>query len=397
MMVRLNPKKRTAKWIITAACLVLTATVAAGCTSASTVSPVQGTTGISKVKVEDIGVHSMGPPREQVADVNASVQVGVIAEASGTITEILKNNGAKVTKGQVIARISSGTARLSVATAEASVSSAERALSSAKLELESNRAQLERTISGYEKQLKEATRANNEELYNTAKDNLETSKVQLKFLESKSSVPAAKSQLETAKVSLEQARATLDTYNITAPSSGTLAELAITAGASITQGSKACLILNANQVTIQAELSEDLAQLVKGKKTVRVYYADQPQNKREVRVAYLSGVPNTTTRLYTLQLTADNKDAFFVPGSRVQVQLTTEEEESVLAVPTGSIVRDGDHSYIFVLKGDKVQQVKIELGRLSGIYQEIQGASAGDKLVVSGQYTLKDGEKVQVQ
>lgn len=383
--------------MITAACLVLTTVAAAGCTSASTVSQVQATAGIAKVKVEPISRHSMGAPREQIADVNASVQVGVIAQASGTITEILKNNGAKVTKGQVIARISSGTVGLSVATAEASVSSAKRALDSAQLELESNRAQLERTISGYEKQLKEATRANNEDLYNTTKDNLETSKVQLKFLESKSSVPAAKSQLETAKVSLEQARANLDAYNITASSSGTLAELELTVGASVTQGSKVGLILNANQITIQAELSEESAELVKGKKKVRVYYADQPEKGREVRIAYLSGAPSTSTRLYTLQLTADNKDAFFVPGSRVQVQLTTEEEENVLAVPTGSIVRDGNNTYVFVLKGDKVQRVKIELGRLGGMYQEIQGAAAGDKLVVSGQHTLKDGEKVQAE
>ncbi|USB32284.1 efflux RND transporter periplasmic adaptor subunit [Paenibacillus sp. YPG26] len=396
MIVRLYTKKRAAKWMITAACLALT-TTAAGCSSASPVEQAQVQAGIPKVKVEPIKLHSMGAPLEQIADVNASVQVGVIAQGSGTITEILKNNGDKVTKGQVIARISAGTAHISVVTAEASVSSAERALQSAQLELESNRAQLARTISGYEKQMKEAIRANNEELYNTTRDNLESSKEQLKFLESKSSVPAAKSQLETAKVSLAQAKANLEAYNITAPSSGTLAELAITVGASVTQGSKVCLVLNANQITIQAELSEDSAERVRGKKKVRVYYADQPKVGREIRVAYLSGAPSTTTRLYTLQLTADNKDAFFVPGSRVQVQLTTEEEENVLAVPTGSIVRDGNNTYVFVLKGDKAQRVQIELGRLGGMYQEILGVSAGDKLIVSGQHTLKDGEKVQTQ
>lgn len=395
--MKFYPKKRTGKRIITAACLVLTAVAAAGCTPAATVPQVQAAPGIAKVKTEPIGMHSMGAPREQVADVMASVQIGVIVQGSGTITEILKSNGAKVTKGEVIARISSGTAGLSASAAESSVSSAKRALETAEAELEANRIQLERTISGYEKQLKEATRANNEELYSTTKDNLEASKVQLRFLESKSSVPAARSQLETAKVSLEQARANLDAYNITASSSGVLAEMDLSVGASVAQGGKIGVILNGNQITIQAQLSEELAELVRGKKKVRVYYADQPQHGREVRIAYLSGAPSTSTRLYTLQLTADNKDAFFIPGSRVQVQLTTEEEENVLSVPADSIVRDGDHTYIFVLKGNSVQRVKVGLGRLNGIYQEIHGAAAGDQLVVSGQHTLKDGQKVQVQ
>ncbi|WP_068619748.1 efflux RND transporter periplasmic adaptor subunit [Paenibacillus tuaregi] len=391
-------RKIKLKRVIAAACLVLAVTaVAAGCSSPEPAST-PAATAERMVKVEPIGKHSMGPPREQVADVNAAVQVGLVAQAAGAVTEILKSNGSTVSKGEVIARIYPGAAAVSVSSAEAAVKSAERALQTARSELASSKAQLERTIATYERQLKEAARANNEDLYNTAKDSLESSKQQLTYLASKSSVPAAESQLQNARVSLEQAKETLATYSIKAPSSGTLAELELVPGTAVSPGTKIGTILDTKRMSIKAELSEEAAGLVRGKKVLSLYYADKPSEARRIKVDYIAKVPSSTTRLYTLQLTADNQDGFFTPGSRVQVQLTTEEEEQSVSVPSSSIVREGTDAYILILEGEIVHKRKITLGRIQDIYQEVlKGAAVGEKLVISGQHMLKDGDKVTLQ
>lgn len=396
MSERMNQNK-SMKRVLAGACLVLTALTAAACTTDQPAAT-PTVTNQRNVKVEPIAKHSMGLPREQVADVSAAVQVGIVPESAGTVTEILKNNGSIVKKDEVIARIYPGAAALSVSSAQATLKSAERSLASAKLELAASRSQLERTINNYEKQLKEAVRSNNDDLYNTTKDSLESSKEQLTYLSTKSAVPAAESQLESAKLALEQAKITLASYNIKSPSNGTLAELDLVLGASVTPGTKIATVLDAKRVSIKAELSEESADLVKGKKVLSLYYADNPAEVRQVKVGYIPMVPSTTTRLYTLQLTADNKERFFTPGSRVQLQLTTEEEERVLAVPASSIVREGTESYVFLLKGDKALKRKVTLGRIHDIYQEVlEGVKAGEKLIVSGQHILKDGEKVTVQ
>jgi predicted transcriptional regulator len=82
---------------------------------------------------------------------------------------------------------------------------------------------------------------------------------------------------------------------------------------------------------------------------------------------------------------------------RVQVQLTSEEEQIVAAIPTLSVVREAGETYVFVLVGDTVEKRKVELGRLNGLVQEVlSGVKEGEQLVVSGQHQLKDKEKVQL-
>jgi multidrug efflux pump subunit AcrA (membrane-fusion protein) len=50
---------------------------------------------------------------------------------------------------------------------------------------------------------------------------------------------------------------------------------------------------------------------------------------------------------------------------------------------------------VFVQQGDHYEKRKVQLGRINGEYQEVtSGLKEGEQLVVSGQSTLKDGQKV---
>jgi HlyD family secretion protein len=84
------------------------------------------------------------------------------------------------------------------------------------------------------------------------------------------------------------------------------------------------------------------------------------------------------------------------PGMKVRVQLTNEEEQVVVAIPTRAIFQEGDKTYVFVVKGDQVEKRRIELGRLNEPLQEVlSGVKEKELLVISGQTQLKNNEKVQ--
>lgn len=76
------------------------------------------------------------------------------------------------------------------------------------------------------------------------------------------------------------------------------------------------------------------------------------------------------------------------------VQLTTETEEQVVSIPTLSVIREESDTFVFVEQGDQYVKRKVKLGRISGEFQEvIDGVKDGEKLVISGQNTLKDGQR----
>ncbi|MGO4275430.1 efflux RND transporter periplasmic adaptor subunit, partial [Paenibacillus sp. TAF58] len=105
----------------------------------------------------------------------------------------------------------------------------------------------------------------------------------------------------------------------------------------------------------------------------------------------------TYTKTYTLELEVPNSDHLLQPGNRFMVQLTTETEEQVVAIPTLSIIREESDTFVFVQQGELYQKRKVKLGRINGEYQEvIEGIKDGEKLVTAGQNTLKDGQKVDI-
>ncbi|PWW08758.1 RND family efflux transporter MFP subunit [Paenibacillus cellulosilyticus] len=396
-MVYSTGKKKTVGWIRTSTLLLLGAVMLAGCSMPTPPgAEPTATLGTGEVKVEKVAKHSMGAPREQIADVSSSIEISVQAQASGTITGVLKANGASVKKGDVIAVMDSEIAAKSVSSAEASVRSAEKSLSSAKSSVASSRQQLKATIGSLETQLKDAIR-DDSDTQDTLKANLESYKQQLADLDSGTSVAGSQAQYESALLQLEQAKSTLEGYSITAPTDGVLTGVDLTKGSAVTQGSQVGVVQNNGQVTIKAKLSEEYAGLARNKKELTVYYASDASATRQASILYLADQPNTTNRLYDLELSVDNSDGFFTPGTRVQVQLTTVEEENVVAVPTLSIVRDGSDTFVFVSNGSVAEKRQVKLGRLNGAYQEIlEGLKTDESLITSGQHLLKDGDTVTV-
>lgn len=149
-------------------------------------------------------------------------------------------------------------------------------------------------------------------------------------------------------------------------------------------------------VKIKAQLTESATKLVRNKKEITFVDSNGDKHERSAKVVYLSDVPDATTRLYALELEADNAAHTLKPSTRVHLQLTTPEEETVIAVPSLSILREESAAYVFVINGNKAEKRKVELGRVNGPYQEvISGVTLEDSLVVSGQHALTEGQTIQ--
>lgn len=351
------------------------------------------------IATEAIAKHSMGSPREQIAEIEAAVDLDIVAQTSGKIVEITAPKGSSVQEGDVILRLESDSAQLSQESAQSSLQSAQEALTKAQKDLEASRMEYQTSISKLEQEYVELVQqgADTKDIENAQRE-LDTAKQKLQALESTSSLSSYKAQVESAKVTLDQAASSLDNYTITASSSGVITSLDAQVGEELTQGSQIGKIEMTDQVKIITQLNETQIALVGDKDELYYYSSGDKDQRKKATITYKADLPDSETRLYSVELTADNKDGALKPGSRVQVQLTTEEEENVLAVPTLSIVRDGNETFIFVVNNNQAEKREVELGRMNGSYQEVlSGVSEGEQVVTSGQHQLEDGQAITVE
>jgi multidrug efflux pump subunit AcrA (membrane-fusion protein) len=82
--------------------------------------------------------------------------------------------------------------------------------------------------------------------------------------------------------------------------------------------------------------------------------------------------------------------------ARAKVELGAKKR---VVIPDKAVIKQQgtNDKYVFVLDGDTVKYVKIELGRRVGTnYEILSGLEAGQKVVVAGMNSLIDNAKVRV-
>ncbi|WP_166243599.1 efflux RND transporter periplasmic adaptor subunit [Paenibacillus turpanensis] len=371
---------------------------------------------IKTVKTEKVQKQKIGDPLEQVADVTASVQIDVSAKVGAEVQEILKKRGDYVTAGETIVRLKQDDAALSLQSAELALRSAQRSYSTSGQEIANQKKEMANNVASmeqnYKTKLENLNKQRNDfdlglieerELQQAETevallaDQLDLLKKKQATLNATLSQETYEIQLKQAQIQYEQAQKSMEHYNIEAPISGLLTDLPLEVAMTTQPGSKALTVLQMDPVKIKADLTESSAKLIQGKSELK-FYVPGTTEVMTGKISYLSQVMNPSTKSYALELEVSNADGKLIPGNKVQILLTEEQDQMVVAIPTSSVVREGSENFVFVLKGDTVERRKVELGRLKDTIQEVlSGVSEGEDLVISGQHQLVDKEKVTVK
>ncbi|MVO99331.1 efflux RND transporter periplasmic adaptor subunit [Paenibacillus lutrae] len=406
--------QRSTKLAVIAA---LTAAIAAGCSDKPLAGPQDQKPGqesqLKTVQTVKVTKEKISEPLEQVANVISSIQMDVVAKTSGDILQVYKKKGDSVNKGEVLFRIDATDLQMQKQQGQLGIKSVQAQMKQAKDELANKKTEVDNNITKAEQGIKDAEKSFNK-LRNDydegliTKVELEKAQTQIdglkldlssmkqarKTLDNTDALAALQVQLETSDLTVRKAERELSNTEVKAPISGILTDFGVEAGMTLAQGTKAGQIQQMNPIRITADLTEETVKLIRGKKELN-FYVPGAEGQMKAPVSYLSDVMDSQTKAYTLELEVGNAEHKLKPGQKVQILLTDEAEQVVVAVPTLSIVREGSESFVFVLQGDIVEKRKVQLGRLNETMQEIiSGIAENDLLVISGQHQLKDKEKV---
>lgn len=104
-----------------------------------------------------------------------------------------------------------------------------------------------------------------------------------------------------------------------------------------------------------------------------------------------------TTGTVKLKATFPNQDNALWPGQFVNARLLVRTQSNGLTVPSSVVQRGPKGTYAFVIKPDQtIEQRPITVAQIDqGVALVSDGLSAGEQVVVDGQYRLQAGTKVQ--
>ena len=222
---------------------------------------------------------------------------------------------------------------------------------------------------------------------------------------SPSDMDGARTAAETARGTVAAAEAAqrvaalnLEHSHVRAPFDGAVADRIASRGDFMSAGKAMFRIVNDGVLKYIVQAPEAYAgQVVRDQEVVFTVDAF-PGRSFSGRVFHISPLVNTGTRAFAFGALVPNADRQLKANTFARGELILERAVPQLLVPVDAILTLSGVSRVFVVQHDTVKSLTVRLGRQTGSRQVIlDGLTAGQQVVTSGQSRLADGRRVEVR
>ena len=279
--------------------------------------------------------------------------VAVSCQLAGEIVALTVEDGDRVKKGQVIARIDTAALEANVALALAN---------------------LEQAQSEYDR------------VVELRKEGIETA----------AGLEAALALRNVAKAQHDAAIVQLKRATVASPLDGVVDDVPVDLGEYVSSGQMVARIIQDDRMKIMAQLPEQDVAFVKPGEPTTISPHLSGNGDYEGKVLYVSHTAAGDTRTYRLEVAFDNTEGVLRAGQIVKLRLMKRKIDDAVVVPLFAVIAAKDGRFVFVEKNGVAQQRRVELGVFEGDRIQIKkGLREGDNLIVSGQRLLSDGDRVE--
>jgi len=278
--------------------------------------------------------------------------VSVRAETAGQIGEILVEEGAKVSAGEVLAKLK---------------------INDRQATLDRARARLTQEQGAYD-----ASQALGKKGYQTQRQSEETY-----------------AALQTAKAELEQARIELDHTRIRAPFEGTLLTRDIELGTYVAVNGEIGTIVDNDPLVIRIDVAQQNVRDVKKGLAATVSFATG--EKREGTVRYVAARADQNTRTFRVEIEVANPDGAIPSGISAEAKIPTTSVMAHFVSPAALALNDEGVLGVKAVDGDrKVVFHKADIVRSDGNGVWIAGLPEEARIITNGQGFVRVGDEVRV-
>jgi RND family efflux transporter MFP subunit len=290
------------------------------------------------------------------------------AEVSAVVMTVNKENGQPVQRGDLLVRLDDTSIRDSLVSAQ----EAERAASQAYDQAERQHQRM--------KTLREQGMASAQQL--------EDAEIRRN---------TTQSDLSAAKTRVVSARQMLQRTEVRAPFDGIVADRKVSAGDTAQVGKELLKVIDPHSLRFEGLISSDAIQSVKVGQPVSFRVNGYGKQDFAGKVKFVAPTANATTRQVEVIVEIAGEAPARLAGLYAEGRV--EASSSVaLMLPDASIVRDGEKSYAWRVKGNTLQKVTLALGDRdprSGSYVVRSGVADNDRVLRNPVATIKDGQPVK--
>jgi HlyD family secretion protein len=229
----------------------------------------------------------------------------------------------------------------------------------------------------------------------------------------KEEIRAAEAEMQQMKAALDYANTQLAATEIKAPVSGTVLERIVERGEMVSpsafggSGARTSVVDLADLTDLQVELDisqTDFARL-KMSQRAEIIPDAYPNLKFTGFIEEIAPEANRAKSTVQIKVKVENPNEQLRPEMNARVNFLSDkapatENRSIgrVLVPKAAVIRKDNNSFVFVVKGDRVEQRTIRTGEESGeAYVVLDGLSGSESVAVAGIDKLRDGDRVKVQ
>jgi HlyD family secretion protein len=226
-------------------------------------------------------------------------------------------------------------------------------------------------------------------------------------------IRAAEAEVQQMKAALDYAVTQLAATEIKAPVSGTVLERIVERGEMVSpsafggSGARTSVVDLADLTDLQVELDIsqiDFARLRMDQKAEIIPEAF-PSLRYTGYIAEIAPEANRAKSTIQVKVKVENPDQQLRPEMNARVNFlenssgaSQNNSAGRILVPKQAVVRKDNSAFVFVIKGDKVEQRAIRPGiEIGDDYQVLEGLSGNESVALSGADKLRDGDRVKVQ
>ena len=331
--------------------------------------------------------------------VTARLQATVSAKITGKVTEVLIEEGMRVRKGAVLARLDDTEARAQLGLAQAQLVAARSQLAEIRAQLEQAERDYVRQQGLYDRQL-------------VSPQSLDAALAQRDMLRAR--LASAEEQIKVAQESLRVAQVQLDNTVIRAPFSGVVVAKSaqpgemispISAGGGFTRTGIGTIV-DMDSLEIQVDVNESYINRVTPGQPVEATLNAYPDWKIPGEVIAIIPTADRSKATVKVRIAIKTRDPRIVPDMGVRVGFLESRPAGAAPAPTAAGVLlpaeavrpDGADGIVFVVADNKkVERRRVTLGAdVAGQRRVVSGLREGERVVLSAPPGLEDGQTVRL-
>ncbi|MCG6943785.1 MAG: efflux RND transporter periplasmic adaptor subunit [Deltaproteobacteria bacterium] len=324
----------------------------------------------------------------------AQRKAAVASKLTGRLVFLGVEEGSRVKKGEVIARLENDDAKAALERAKANVKVA-------RFNLKQSRAELDDVVLDYER---------NKKL--VEKDIIARSQfdsAEARYKKAKAAVSAHKAALRASKAALKEAEVSLEYTIIRAPfdavvltKNADIGDIVTPIGAAADAKSAVVSIADMDSLQVEVDVSESNIEQVKVGQPCEIQLDALPEERFRGVVHMIVPTADRTKASILVKAAFLDKDPRILPEMSAKVaflsrQVTPEEEKPLKALPETAVVSREGETLVFVVRNNRALKTPVHLGKhLDTMVQILDGVEVGEQVAIAPLDKIKNGIKVKV-